>query len=103
MKPSMGFVYGELLKAKREIKEVFGNNESRFKEVIAVIDKKMKERLDSPLHLIAYLLNPHYSYNNPSIFDEPTITEGFINCVETFYYHDEDKQHQAANIDLKKF
>ena len=103
VKPSMGFIYGELLKAKREIKEAFGNNESWFKEVIAVIDKKMKGRLDSPLHLIAYLLNPHYSYSNPSIFDEPTITEGFISCVETFYYHDEDKQDQAANIELKRF
>ncbi|CAD6227971.1 unnamed protein product [Miscanthus lutarioriparius] len=103
VKPSMGFIYGELLKAKREIKEAFGNKESRFKEVIAVIDKKIKGRLDSPLHLIAYLLNPHYSYANPSIFDEPTIIEGFISCVETFYYHDEDKQDQAANIELKKF
>jgi hypothetical protein len=103
VKPSMGFVYGELLKAKREIKEAFGNIESRFKEVIAVIDKKMNGRLDSPLHLTAYLLNPHYSYSKPSIFDEPKITEGFIACVEKFYYHDEDLQHQAANIELKKF
>ncbi|CAD6257414.1 unnamed protein product [Miscanthus lutarioriparius] len=92
-----------LIAQKREIKEAFGNNESRFKEVIVVIDKKMKGRLDSPLHLTAYLLNPHYSYSNPSIFDEPIITEGFISCVETFYYHDEDKQDQATNIELKKF
>jgi len=63
----------------------------------------MKGRLDSSLHLTAYLLNPHYSYSNPSIFDEPTITEGFISCVEIFYYHDKDKQDQAANIELKKF
>ncbi|XP_021315251.1 uncharacterized protein LOC8066208 [Sorghum bicolor] len=47
VKPSMGFVYGEILKAKKEIKEALGNNESRFKEVIVVIDKKMKGRLDS--------------------------------------------------------
>ncbi|XP_021317337.1 uncharacterized protein LOC8055100 isoform X1 [Sorghum bicolor] len=103
VKPSMGFVYGEILKAKKEIKESLGNNESRFKEVIAVVDKKMKGRLDSPLHLTTYLLNPHYSYANPAIFDEPTITEGFISCVETFYYHDEDKQDQAAHVDLRKF
>ncbi|KAF0930566.1 hypothetical protein E2562_033484 [Oryza meyeriana var. granulata] len=32
VKPSMGFVFGELLKAKRQIKEAFGNMESRFKE-----------------------------------------------------------------------
>lgn len=103
VKPSMGFIYGELLKAKREIKEAFGNVESRFKDVMAVIEKKMNGRLDSPLHLTAYLLNPHYGYSNPSIFDEPKITEAFVACVEQFYHHDEDKQDQAANIELKKF
>jgi hypothetical protein len=103
VKPSMGFVYGELLKAKREVKEALGNSEDRFKDVMAVIEKKMNGRLDSPLHLTAYLLNPHYNYSNPAIFEEPKITEGFIACVEKFYYYDEDKQHQAANIELKKF
>jgi hypothetical protein len=39
--PSMGWVYGELLKAKREIKEAFGNVQSRYNEVMEVIDKKM--------------------------------------------------------------
>ncbi|CAD6265827.1 unnamed protein product [Miscanthus lutarioriparius] len=103
VRPSMGFLYGQLLKAKRQIKEAFGNVEARFKDVIAVIDKKMNGRLDSPLHLTAYLLNPHYSYSDPSIFDQPKISEGFISCVEKFFYHDEDMQHMAANIELKKF
>ncbi|PWZ29639.1 hypothetical protein Zm00014a_024102 [Zea mays] len=103
VKPSMGFLYGELLKAKRKIKEAFGNVESRFKDVMAVIEKKMNGRLDSPLHLTAFLLNPHYSYANPSIFDEPKMNEAFISCVEQFYYHDEDQQEQAANFELKKF
>jgi len=94
VRPSMGFLYGELLKAKRQIKEAFGNVEARFKDVIAIIDKKMNGRLDSSLHLTAYLLNPHYSYSGPSIFDQPKISEGFIACVEKFYYHDEDMQHQ---------
>ncbi|CAD6335899.1 unnamed protein product [Miscanthus lutarioriparius] len=103
VRPSMGFLYGQLLKAKRQIKEAFGNVEARFKDVIAVIDKKMNGRLDSPLHLTTYLLNPHYSYSDPSIFDQPKISEGFISCVENFFYHDEDMQHMAANIELKKF
>jgi len=84
VKPSMGFLFGELIKAKREIKEACGNVESRYKEIIAIIDKKMKGRLDSPLHLTAYLLNPYYSYANQAMFDDPTITVGFINYVEVF-------------------
>jgi len=103
VKPSMGFLFGELIKAKREIKEACGNVESRYKEIIAIIDKKMKGRLDSPLHLTAYLLNPYYSYANQAIFDDPTITVGFINCVEVFYHHDENMQEQAVNVELKKF
>ncbi|AQL02955.1 hAT transposon superfamily protein [Zea mays] len=95
--------FRELLKAKREVKEAFGNVESRFKDVMAVIEKKMNGRLDSPLHLTAFLLNPHYSYANPSIFDEPKMNEAFISCAEQFYYHDEDQQEQAANFELKKF
>jgi glutathione S-transferase len=85
VKPAMGFVYGELLKAKRQIKEALGNNQARFKDVIAVVDKKMAERLDSPLHLTTYLLNPHYSYADASIFDAPKMTVAFISCVETFF------------------
>ena len=52
--------------------------------------------------MTTYLLNTYYSYGDPSIFDDATIIEGFINCVETFYHHDEDKQDQAVNIELKK-
>jgi hypothetical protein len=84
VRPSMGFIYGELLKVKRQIKEALGNSEARYKDTIAIIDKKMNGRLDSPLHLTAYLLNPHSSYSDPSIFDQPKVTEGFIACVENF-------------------
>lgn len=103
VKPSMGFVYGEIMKAKKEIKEVYGNVESRYKDVINIVEKKMKDRLDSPLHLAAYLLNPYYSYADTNIFDDGTITEGFISCVETFYYGDDDKQDQVVNFELKRF
>ncbi|CAA0826329.1 hAT dimerisation domain-containing protein / transposase-related [Striga hermonthica] len=103
VKPSMGFLFGELVKAKREIKQAYGNVESRYKDVMDIIEKKMKGRLDSPLHVSAYLLNPYYSYSDNSIFDDGTITEGFITYVETFYHDDEDKQDQAVNIELRKF
>ncbi|CAA0813251.1 hAT transposon superfamily protein [Striga hermonthica] len=93
----MGFLFGELVKAKREIKQAYGNVESRFKYVMDIIEKKMKGRLDSPLHVSAYLLNPYYSYSDNSIFDDGTITEGFITSVETFYHDDEDKQDHAIH------
>jgi len=103
VKPSMGYVYGELLKAKKEIKESFGNVEKNYRDVMAIVDKKMKNRLDCPLHVAAYLLNPYYSYNNPAIFSDSNVVEKFMQCVETFYHDDDDKQHGAVNVDLEIF
>jgi hypothetical protein len=55
------------------------------------------------LYLAAYLLNPHYSYVETSLFDDGTIIEGFISCVETFYHADEDMQDQVVNKELRLF
>jgi hypothetical protein len=103
VKPTMGFRFGELTKAKREIKQWYGNMDARYKDVMAIVDKKLKGRLDSPLHLAAYLLNPHYSYGDTSLFDDGTIIKGFITCVETFYHADEDMQDQVVNKELRLF
>ncbi|CAI0465191.1 unnamed protein product [Linum tenue] len=103
VKPSMGFVYGEIVKPKREIKEAFSNVEIRYKEVMSIVDKKMKGRLDAPLHCTAYMLNPHYSYVDESIFDDGNITTSFVDCVETFYSGDDNTQDQVVNYEFQKF
>ncbi|CAN1801573.1 hypothetical protein LINPERHAP1_LOCUS23021 [Linum perenne] len=104
VKPSMGFVYGEIVKAKREIKEAFGNVEIRYKEVMAIVDKKMRGRLDGPLQLTAYMLNPYYSYVDSSISDDTDITTAFIACVEQFYNGScDDIQDQVVNHEYIKF
>ncbi|CAN1798475.1 hypothetical protein LINPERHAP1_LOCUS21726, partial [Linum perenne] len=104
VKPSMGFVYGEIVKAKREIKEAFGNVEIRYREVIAIVDKKMRGRLDGLLQLTSYMMKPIYSYPNSSIFDDTDITTTFITCVEHFYSgSDDDILDQAVNHEYIKF
>jgi hypothetical protein len=75
--------------------------EACYKDVMAIVDKKMRGRLDSPLHLAAYLLNPHYSYVDTSLFDDGTIIEGFISYFETFYHDDEDMQDQVVKKELR--
>ncbi|KAK2654653.1 hypothetical protein Ddye_014509 [Dipteronia dyeriana] len=60
-KPSMGFVYGELKKAKEEIQTGLKSVESNYRPIFEIIDDKSKGRLDSPLHLTAYVLNPTIS------------------------------------------
>ena len=70
---------------------------------MAIVDKKMKNRLDSPLHVAAYMLNPYYSYNNLAIFSDSIVVEKFMQCVETFYYGEDGKEYRTVNEDLEKF
>ncbi|XP_018469619.1 uncharacterized protein LOC108841336 isoform X2 [Raphanus sativus] len=86
-KPSMGFIYGELLEAKRCIKAATNNLEKYYHPIFEIIDEKIRGRLDSPLHLAAYLLNPFYLYNKPDVVKlDETLMNGFLTCVETFYH-----------------
>ncbi|KAF0923538.1 hypothetical protein E2562_006420 [Oryza meyeriana var. granulata] len=108
IKPSMAFLYGDIMKAKDEIKAGFQNidrpgNLNAYNNVIEIIEEKMKDRLDTPLHLAAYFLNPYYSYNNDSIFTNELVMDGFITAVETFYHGDYDKQSKVLNEELPKF
>ncbi|XP_066324053.1 uncharacterized protein [Miscanthus floridulus] len=108
IKPSLSFLYGDIIKAKEEIKTGFRNiektrNLNLYNNVIEIIDDKMKDRLDTPLHKVAYLLNPYYSYNDDSIFMNEEIMDGFFTIVETFYHGDYDKQNKVLNEELCKF
>ena len=103
VRPAMAFLYGELIKAKKEIKEAFGNVENNYKDVMAIVDKKMKGRLDSSLHVAAYLLNPYYSYRDAAIFDDSSVVKKFMLCCETFFEGDEEKEYLAVNEDFDKF
>jgi len=103
VRPAMAFLYGELIKAKKEIKEAFGNVENNYKDVMAIVDKKMKGRLDSSLHVAAYLLNPYYSYRDAAIFDDSSVVEKFMLCCETYFKGDEEKEYLAVNEDFDKF
>lgn len=102
VKPSMAFLYGDILKAKKEILTGLGNvdkaaTQNLYKSIIEIIDSKMKGRLDTPLQLAAYFLNPYYAYNDSSIFDNDEVMDGLISAVETFYHGDYDKQNQVLN------
>jgi hypothetical protein len=103
VKPSMAWLYGEFLKAKIKIKEAFGNQEKMYKETTAIIDKKLKGRLDSPLHKTAYLLNPHYGYANNDIFDDSSMTVAFQECAEQFFGEDYESLMVVVNDEMPKY
>ncbi|CAN6694791.1 unnamed protein product [Malus baccata var. baccata] len=99
----MGFLYGELQKAKMEIKETFKNNEANYQPILQIIDEKARKQLNSPLHLAGYLLNPYYFLKNQSIQHDPIVMEEIFTCVEKFFPNNYEVQNQVINVEMHKY
>ncbi|KAL5711127.1 hypothetical protein ACHQM5_021618 [Ranunculus cassubicifolius] len=102
-KPAMGFVYGELKQAKEDIKVAYSHVESNYRPILDIIDRKGRERLDSPLHLAGYFLNPFYFYKDDTIKDDPLIMDAMFTCSEKFFPEDFDMQHRVVNMELLSY
>ncbi|CAI9267481.1 unnamed protein product [Lactuca saligna] len=99
-KPSMGFVYGEIQNAKQEIINALGNNKKTYEPIMDIISKKMKGRLDTTLHLTAYLLNPYYLYKNLEIQNDIDVTDALVDFVDTIYPVDHSLQNHIVMVEL---
>nr|XP_040252158.2 uncharacterized protein LOC120969136 [Aegilops tauschii subsp. strangulata] len=95
--PAMGFLYGCMLDAKKEIAASFDNDESRFKCVIDIIDKRWDNKLKSPLHLAGYFLNPYYYYPNKVVIErDGSFRAAVVHCITRMI---EDQKTQDELID----
>lgn len=99
----MGFVYGELIKAKDEIKASLNNIAKNYQPIIDIIDAKMKDRLDSSLHLMTYFLNPFYHYRDPLLHLDEKVATGIIDCVDVLFPGNLDMQITLMNVELPKY
>ncbi|KAJ0818189.1 putative HAT dimerization domain, ribonuclease H-like superfamily [Helianthus annuus] len=99
-KPSMGFIYGEIESAKQEIMNVLGNKEKYYQPVLDIISKKMKGRLDTKLHLTAYLLNPYYLYNNPDMQNDLDLSDAIVEFIATIYPGNHTLQNHIMTVEL---
>ncbi|KAL8248797.1 hypothetical protein R6Q59_005665, partial [Mikania micrantha] len=99
-KPSMGFIYGELEKAKNEIKKALNDNKTAFDPIIDIISNKSSNRLDTCLHLTAYILNPYYFYNNPEVRDDLNANDAVVDFVGVLFPKDYEKQKEILSVEL---
>ncbi|XP_061374524.1 uncharacterized protein LOC133316764 [Gastrolobium bilobum] len=60
--PAIGFLYGEIGKAKEEIKNVFKGVENSYMPLWNIIDARWDKHLSGPLHCARYYLNPQIHY-----------------------------------------
>ncbi|CAA0833516.1 hAT dimerisation domain-containing protein / transposase-related, partial [Striga hermonthica] len=99
-KPSMGFWYGELMHAKEDIKIASNNLAKNYEPILEIIDTKMTSRLDTPLHLMAYLLNPYYHYKDTNLILDQVVSDGVLDCLDVICHGDFDLRNKIMNIEL---
>ncbi|XXG82464.1 hypothetical protein AAC387_Pa10g0407 [Persea americana] len=81
-RPSMGYIYDAMEKARKCIIAAFNNTESEYLPYVNLIDHVWEEQLHSPLHAAAHFLNPSIFYN-PSFSPTKVIQKGLLDCIET--------------------
>ncbi|GKV12270.1 hypothetical protein SLEP1_g23441 [Rubroshorea leprosula] len=89
-KPSMGYLYEAIDKAKETIKKNFNNRLSQYMPYIKVIDARWDRQLYSPLHSAGCFLNPGI-YFRPGFNKQTAVTRGLLNTLTTLI-PDEEKQ-----------
>nr|KYP48765.1 hypothetical protein KK1_029567 [Cajanus cajan] len=79
-KPTMGYIYEAMDKAKETIMKSF-KNESKYKDVFEIIDKRWDIQLHRPLHAAGHFLNPEFFYANPQMEFNGEIIRGLYDCI----------------------
>lgn len=102
-KPTMGYLHGELLQAKKDIRAGLNNIERNIQPLMNIIDQRIEGRLDSPLHMTGYLLNPYYLYKDQTIPLHNNVLTSFFKCVNAFIPDDISKQSNVINSEINKY
>ncbi|GAV72391.1 LOW QUALITY PROTEIN: hypothetical protein CFOL_v3_15879, partial [Cephalotus follicularis] len=84
MKPSRGYIYGAMDRAKEVIMKSFLGNEEKYKEVFTIIDRRWEVKLYRPLHAAAHFLNLEFYYYNKSVDVDFGVQDGLLKCIQRF-------------------
>ncbi|KAL5137394.1 hypothetical protein HKD37_10G027763 [Glycine soja] len=91
-KLAMGYIYAAMDKAKETIIKSFNNNESKYKDVFAIIDKRWNCQLHRSLHAAAHFLNIEFFYDNIDLEFDFEVTNGLFECIKKQNNKEEVKQ-----------
>ena len=101
-KPAMGYIYEAMDKAKETIMKSFNNNESKYKDVFEIIDKRWNCQLHRPLHAAAHFLNPEFFYDNTDLEFDFEVTNGLFECIKKLIPQFDVQQKILTELHLYK-
>ncbi|KAK2411095.1 hypothetical protein QL285_046412 [Trifolium repens] len=80
-RPSMGYVYDGMQRAKNAIKAMFRNRKSSYKPYTDIIKARWDKHLKRELHAAAYFFNPAFQYSG-DFNDKSRVTEALVKLFE---------------------
>jgi len=80
-RPSLGYVYDGMYRARKTIKNVFRNKKSLYKPYTKIIKQRWDRQLRKDIHAASYLLNPVFYYDQEHFSKKPEVMHGFLGIL----------------------
>ncbi|GJY12721.1 zf-BED domain-containing protein, partial [Tanacetum coccineum] len=97
--PAMGFILDAMVNAKKEIKNMYKDVQSRYQSVLDIIDQRWENQLQKSLHVAGYYLNLQMQHNSEDVlFNKST----FYKCLETMCGDENLSKKIDLQLDLFK-
>ena len=80
-KPSLGYVYEGMQRAKSAIKEMFRNKKTAYQPYTEIIKTRWDKHLKRSLHAAAYFLNPAFFYDEKFI-EKHQVMQGLLDLLD---------------------
>ncbi|XP_054817833.1 uncharacterized protein LOC129317546 [Prosopis cineraria] len=81
-RPSLGYVYDGMYRARKTIKNILMNKKPLYKPYTRIIKKRWDSQLRQKLHAAAYFLNPVFFYDKQSFSKKPEVMAGFLDVLD---------------------
>ncbi|XP_050238483.1 uncharacterized protein LOC126687974 [Mercurialis annua] len=81
-KPTLGYVYEGMYRARLAIKKLFKNRKTLYKPYTSIIKQRWDRMLRLDLHAAAYYLNPAFQYDQENFCKKPEIMRGLLNVID---------------------
>ena len=100
-KPSMGYLYEAMDKAKENIKARLKNKISAYIPFSSVIDARWDKQLHSPLHAVGCYLN-HGIFFRPSFKKQKKVTKGLLSSITRLVLDPDEQDNLSSQIEAYK-
>ncbi|KAJ9562045.1 hypothetical protein OSB04_007205 [Centaurea solstitialis] len=99
-KPTMGYIYESIDRAKETIVASFLHKEEQYKKAFQYIDARWDCQLHRPLHAAEYFLNPEMYYENPENAMCVEVMNGLYACIQRLVPDLRTQDKMGEQLDL---